>query len=749
MFSRQVSWVLGLMIMVATAGRAGEPPRVLILFSNDRLLPANQRYDGGIRKALDPQGKQADVSFYSEFLDATRLGGAEREAAMEDYLSRRYEERPPHVLVALGPEALRFLLDRRKTLFPDVPLVFGGSSAEELEPIHSLEGVAGLPMELRLTPVVEALLKMRPQTKEIVLVHGVAEADRSWRDVALRQCEALAGRVKVTSFPELPLPELKAGLAGLSSEKAVLYLTYFQGPGGETYTPAHVAPEIAEASAVPVIGPYDTYIGSGVLGVSVSPFEEEGMALGKVVRRVLDGEKAESIGVLSPSHPRLILDDRVLKRWRIKTVPVGAEVRHRTPTLWEEHRSAVVATATVLALQSLLITGLILARRRQKRAEKELRSSEARFSGVFRGSPTAISILRQSDGRIVDVNPVWEAVTGVRREDAIGLTPLETGMISAGDDAEDRFRLFLESGKPLKDYEQAHRTPDGRTRVLSVSTELITLHDEACFIIVAKDVTDTRMEERARQELAKTSRLALLGELTASIAHEVNQPLGAILSNTDAAEMLLEQPVPPLEEVRLILSDIRRDDLRASAVIRRVRAMVGRREIQQAPLNLNELLLESLKLINHDARRRGVAVVHELADDLPEVLADAGQIEQVMLNLLLNSMDAMKDTPLASRQIVIRTALREDSCVQASVEDCGHGIPPDKISRVFDSFFTTKEGGMGLGLAMARSIAEAHGGALFAENNASMGAVFHLILPTHSSTSHDDTGSRSSGRSSH
>ncbi len=193
--------------------------------------------------------------------------------------------------------------------------------------------------------------------------------------------------------------------------------------------------------------------------------------------------------------------------------------------------------------------------------------------------------------------------------------------------------------------------------------------------------------------------------------------------------MLLERPDPPLDEVRHILADIRSDNGRASAVIKRVRSLVGRRDVQRVPLDLNDLLLESSRLVTHDARRRGVAVVHELGEGLPLLQIDPVQIEQVVINLLLNAMDAMRETPVAQRRLVVRSSRWNENEVAASVEDCGHGIPEEKLGRVFDSFFTTKPGGMGLGLALARSIAEAHGGRLFAENNASKGATFYLILP--------------------
>ncbi|RYD19773.1 MAG: PAS domain-containing sensor histidine kinase, partial [Verrucomicrobiaceae bacterium] len=474
--------------------------------------------------------------------------------------------------------------------------------------------------------------------------------------------------------------------------------------------------------------PYDTFIGRGVLGVRVSPFEEEGRVLGGVIRRLLSGEKAADIGVLPPSRTRLILDDRELRRWDIEGVPPNAEVRFRQPPVWSYYRREAIAVGAVVLLQGALISGLSLARRRQKRAEKGLRESEERFSGIFRDSPAPISIIRKKDGTIVDVNPGWEIITGMPRSEAIGKTPLDTGMVVSGD-AEEKFLTFLESGKLLKDYEQVHRMPDGSTRVLSLTTEQTSLYGEPCYIIVAKDVTEPRAMARAQEELAHTSRLAMLGEMTASIAHEINQPLGAILSNTDAAEMLLERQDPPLDEVRHILADIRSDNRRASSVIKRVRSLVGRREVQRVPLELNDLLLESTRLVSHDARRRGVTVVHELGEGLPLLQIDPVQVEQAVINLLLNAMDAMRETPVAARRLVVRSSRWNENEVMAAVEDCGHGIPEEKLGKVFDSFFTTKPGGMGLGLALARSIAEAHGGRLFAENNASKGATFYLILP--------------------
>ncbi|WP_341402644.1 PAS domain-containing sensor histidine kinase [Luteolibacter soli] len=363
------------------------------------------------------------------------------------------------------------------------------------------------------------------------------------------------------------------------------------------------------------------------------------------------------------------------------------------------------------------------------RAMEELRQSEKRFAGVFRGSPVAIAIVRQSDGRLVEVNPEWEKFFEIGREEAVGKTPVELGLVGSRD-SDRKFREMLDAGEPLRSLEQQVTLRDGTTRWMGLSTELIQLDGEACFVVMSRNITEQRAADEARRGIARSSRLALLGELTASIAHEVNQPLGAILSNAEAAEMLLSRGEASLPEVRQILADIRRDDLRASEVITRVRALVGKRETRMEPLDVNDLLESSMRLVAHDVQRRGVVIGRDYTLNLPVISGDRVQLEQVLLNLLLNAMDAIKGVSLAHRRVMLRSARHGPGTVEISVTDNGHGIAPEKIDRLFDSFYTTKESGMGLGLSLVRSIAEAHAGRVTAENNASGGATFRLVLPT-------------------
>jgi signal transduction histidine kinase len=227
--------------------------------------------------------------------------------------------------------------------------------------------------------------------------------------------------------------------------------------------------------------------------------------------------------------------------------------------------------------------------------------------------------------------------------------------------------------------------------------------------------------------LSHAARLAIVGELTASIAHEINQPLGAILSNADAAEMLLDSAPASLPEVRQILNDIRKDDLRASEVIRRLRALLRKREMELEPVDLNEIILEVVALIRPESGRRGIAIETELAANLPLVRGDNVHLQQILLNLLLNGMEAMADVP-GAKTLSVRTALN-DTSVEIAVMDLGSGIGPDRLTQLFDPFFSTKNHGLGLGLSIGRSLVEAHGGRIWADNNPDGGATFRFTVP--------------------
>ena len=240
-----------------------------------------------------------------------------------------------------------------------------------------------------------------------------------------------------------------------------------------------------------------------------------------------------------------------------------------------------------------------------------------------------------------------------------------------------------------------------------------------------------RAEVQARQrmaELAHVNRFSTAGELTASIAHEINQPLGSILTNAETAKVILTSPSPDIAELNEIVDDILQDDRRATEVIRRMRALLKKAPFEQKQLDLNEVVQETIRFLSSLAVGRKFELVSVITPEALPILGDRIQLQQVILNLVVNGIDAMKDTPTANRIISIRTS-RAENFAQLSVSDRGSGIPDEKLNAVFEPFFTSKAEGMGMGLSIARTIVEAHHGLISAKNRDHGGASFRIKLP--------------------
>ena len=232
-----------------------------------------------------------------------------------------------------------------------------------------------------------------------------------------------------------------------------------------------------------------------------------------------------------------------------------------------------------------------------------------------------------------------------------------------------------------------------------------------------------------RTELAHLTRVSTVGQLTSALAHELNQPLGAILRNAEAAEIFLQKEKPDWAEIRAIIADIRKDDQRAGNVIERMRSLLKHRRIELKSLDFGELLAETITLARSDARARHVTMTLQIPAKLPAVRGDRVHLQQVLLNLILNGMDAMKDVPMSGRRLTVRAATAKDGSVEVAVSDSGTGIAPDKLEHLFQPFFTTKPEGMGMGLAISHTIVDAHGGKIWGGNNDPRGAIFKFSLP--------------------
>jgi len=393
---------------------------------------------------------------------------------------------------------------------------------------------------------------------------------------------------------------------------------------------------------------------------------------------------------------------------------------------------AVGFIAAAVLVQGLLIGALIIQRQRRRRAEQSLASSEERFSlatlpgnlgfwqwdargGAIWASENFRSIMDLGAGVPLTAELVKERVhpdDRERFEDTLCCTKSVEGVDSD-------FRIQRSNGATGWVTVKARTRREASGSVVRVSGIVIDNTERM--------IADLELQQQ-RLQLAHLTRVAILGQLSGALAHELTQPLTAILSNAQAGQRLLGTSQPDGREIRLIFDDIVRNDKRAGEVIGRLREMLKRGELQIQLLDLEQLIREILNLARGELAARYVETDLDIEDGLPMVRGDRVQLQQVLLNLLMNAAEAMATIPPRDRRVRVGV-VRRGTGVCTTVADCGPGIPSHQLETIFDAFYTTKDNGLGLGLSICRSIITAHGGRLWATNNVPRGSSFHFTTP--------------------
>ena len=389
----------------------------------------------------------------------------------------------------------------------------------------------------------------------------------------------------------------------------------------------------------------------------------------------------------------------------------------------------------------LLVTFQDITARKQAEAAKDLRSEEElRRSEAFLADGQRLSLTGSFSWKVATDQITWSEQLYRIYEFEVGV-PVTVGLIRTRVHPEDvslieKMKMVEQAQGAVSDFEWQYRLlmPDRSIKYMHAVAHPIRDRDgELEYIAVVQDVTARRESEealaKARSELAKVSRITSLGVLTASIAHEVNQPLSGIITNANTCLRMLDAEPPNVEGARETARRTIRDGNRASDVITRLRALFRKEEFALELLDLNEVAREVIALSLSDLQRNRVAVQSQLAENLPTITGDRIQLQQVILNLLRNASDAMVDVNDRPRQLLIRTELEDGDGVRVIVRDVGAGLDPQRIDKLFDAFYTTKSDGMGIGLSVSRSIVERHHGRLWAEPNDGPGATFSFSIP--------------------
>jgi C4-dicarboxylate-specific signal transduction histidine kinase len=703
---------------------------------------------------------------------------AQRQA---EFVKAKYQGHPIAAIIAVGHP--RYVQVRERLGLPtSVPLIF------------MAEGVTRLPRPPNAvfidvaTTLVDSWAYMRPmfgKQHRVAVLGGSAPADRRLSGRTVRILRQSIGYSRVIDLTNLAFEEIPERVAALPRDTVVLLDSTVADRHGRPMTSQSVLTAIRPVLRLPTLVSNDAMLGQGVLGGLLYRIEDLGRHAAATTARVLDGTPPDTLPI-EQLNARAFIDARELERLGLplSRVPPGATVLWRDPGTWEEYRSWILATVTLVLLQTALIAGLLAERRRRfasqvqlaerlkvqalvadistgfanlsgDRLEAQIVSSLKQLGQALDTEDCAIWALRGPDGRSRRMFGWPERVDGATEgsllDEALltwarprldngeevqisNVTDRPIRSRTASDRAVASFLLLplRTDGEVIGVLALSHAfSPDWSAHVLG---DLRTIGEIIATASVRKR-TDASMR-RQLETLAHVNRVASLGELAASIAHELNQPLAAILSNAEVAQQLLALPDPPLDELREIVNDLIVDDERAGEIIRNMRSMLRKVETDAAPVDVNAVATGIMRLLTHDAQLRGGSLDVELGECLPTVTIDATQLTQVLLNLVVNAVDAM--AAVRVRRAVSLQTRAADGGVTIAVRDHGPGILPDEMPRLFEPFFTTKPEGLGVGLAISRSILEAAGGRIRAENAADGGARFLVWLPASRSVDAED-----------
>jgi signal transduction histidine kinase len=367
-------------------------------------------------------------------------------------------------------------------------------------------------------------------------------------------------------------------------------------------------------------------------------------------------------------------------------------------------------------------------------ADEALLTSETMKSAILTSIWSGVAVLGL-DGRVLTINESWIRLAGPSRDAWFEPGGFKSeGCIPPSRNADDAPRIQAGIERVLRGDDEAfaleYATPDDRWCILRVRPLRV---KGTGAMVTLSDVTERRLTEldaaRMRRELAHVGRVSALGELAASLAHQLNQPLTSILSNGQAARRVLDSPSPDLAMLRTIVHEIVDEDKRAGDVIRRLREMLRKGEAELADVDVNEAVGDVLRLVGSDAIIRRVSVIPELCRESPVVRGGRIELQQAMLNLVVNAMEAVSNEPSENRRVVVRTFVTAGRAIVLTVRDWGPGLAPGAAGRVFEPFYTTKPQGVGVGLSIAKSIVVAHGGELRVAGNADRGVTFEMTLP--------------------
>lgn len=717
---------LALVLAAFPCSGAGPSFRILIIHSFGRDYAPFHLVASQFRTELAKRSPRP-VEFVEASLEMARFDGAERDLPLVEFLRSVFKEDAPDLLVPVGAPAALFCQRHRQELFTEVPSLVVGIDQRRLTEIGGGPRDLAVSVGFDLPQLIGDILMLRPQTRKVFVVMGSAPLEQFWEREMRREWSSRFPDLTFHWLSNQSLEEIRETVGRAPPDSAVFYGILNRDAAGIPHQEESGLLAVRQATAAPVFGYCFEQLGLGVVGGRLVSMKASGTDAARAAAEILGGTPPSAIRV-SPRPPTPpTFDWRELRHWKIaeSMLPPGSVVLHREPSLWTTHRTTVLVALAAGTAQAILILMLLAARRQARESHASLQlAADSANVGFWR---------RDTGGDEVQASPKWREIFGLPAHGAIRIPDV---LARLHPEDEPRLRRAIEdSAREGKRYEIEHRIllPDGSVRWIESIGRADA--DKPGHNLrtrgISVDITDRkRIEnqvEQQRSHMAHLSRVASLGELSGSLAHELNQPLGSILANAQAARRLLDQHPPDLAELREILADIVDEDRRAAEVIARLKALLKHGQTSRQAVDANQCFEDVLAITGGDLIARGIRVFRDFEHPVPAVMFDRVQLQQVLINLIANACDAMLETPPHQRSLRLRTSV-EDNQLHLEVQDHGCGIPGDP-EQLFEPFHTTKPDGLGMGLAICKTILEAHQGRIRATNNQDGGATFRVTLP--------------------
>jgi signal transduction histidine kinase len=734
--ARAVSCAAALVILLAAIGTAAaEPRRVLVVHAFGHPYSPWSDFAASFRAELVKKSPEP-IDLYEVSLDTARVRDPQGEAPFVDYIHALLAGRTPDLIVPVGAPSAFFMQRHRAQLYPTTPMLILGADLRRIPGTTLTKYDTGVLLDLDLPAYLDNILRLRPDTTDVAVVVGNSPVERYWTSELQRDFQRFGDRVTITWFNDLTFGEMLRRAAVMPPRSAIFWFLLSEDAAGVPYSQDRALETMREVASVPIFGMGDHELGRGIVGGPLMQTQGIGKAGAEVALRILKGETPSDINPPSVLFGAPMYDARELQRWGIRESRLAPDsiVQFREPTLWEQHRGLVIAATLVFVVQTAFLAALLIHRRRRRLAERLLEESEEHMT--FAAASVNLG-LWQFDRH---TGTLWATDHCRVLFNLAGDAPLTCKTIVNAVHPEDRETIV----RALRGTSDPERPAVNEVRVVLPDDQIrwIRMRARSSFSASGRadqlsgnfiDVTDQKAAEadaaQQRAEVAHLMRVSTLGELSGAIAHEINQPLTAILSNAQAALHLLKQSSPDLVEIREALQDIVHEENRAGEVIGRLRGLLKKGERKTEAVDVNLLVDSTINLLKHELIGRRIEVKVDAAEAVAPIVGDPVQLQQVLLNLVMNAMDAMDATSAAQRTVEISTRMPGTGGVEIRVGDRGPGIRAEQQGRLFQPFFTTKEHGLGLGLAICSAIVEAHGGKLSLTNRDGGGAAAAFSLP--------------------